>query len=177
VTFGVDPAANRQVGAAVLALRAADRSVQKISRDDTNREFRPVWIAEVRKRAVGGPGGRQRASLTRTGTGFSGGNPPEGWAYRNRRTRSGGLSADHARAYEFGATNPTRNTFRGKTNRSPRGRTFHVYRRTARQLPPFFRKEGYSVYPAVKIMAPRVVSFWVASVVRAYNQAFEGLST
>lgn len=175
MSIGVDPRSHREVAAAVGALRAATREVRKISRDDTVREFRPVWAAEVRQRAHGGPGGRQREALLRAGVGFSGGNPPEGWAYRSRRRLSGGLSADPWQPYEFGATRARRESFTEYRARSPKGTPHRVKRRTARQLPPYFRAEGYSVYPTLAALAPRVVSFWVASVVRAYNVAFEGV--
>lgn len=161
--------------AAVLALKLADRQVQKIVRAETVAAFRQPWKDSIRQEA------RAQArrfpalpTMLRAGVNLSGGNPPEGTAYASTRPLRGGLVP--AQQYSGAEMGTPRRLFitRDYWSRSPRGKRFRVTERhTARQMPPE-NSEGWVLYPTVRNLAPKVVSFWVASIVRAYRQALEG---
>jgi hypothetical protein len=170
---GLDVEASRALQAAVLAFKAADKSIQRTVRQDTVREFRPVWVDGVRRKAAQGKGGRQRAALLRAGVSFAGSNPPTATAYTSKRRLSGGLGTDRWQAYEFGALDGTRKAKDTYTRRSPKGTPHDVTRATRAQLPPYFQKDGYAVFVVARKIAPRVASFWTQSIMRAYIEAVD----
>lgn len=157
---------DRRIGAAVLAWKAADRDLKRITRGDTAREFRPVWTQEIRRRALSDD---TISALLRTGVTFSGGNPPEGRAYTaTRAIRGGARPFAEGPEFEFGTGNRDRRT---RYSMRPAGSdrsvivTRHASRQMGRRIP-----IGRTVYPTVRKIAPRVVSYWVSSIVRAYSQ-------
>lgn len=166
---------DRQLQAAVLAVRLADRQVRKVVRAETTAAFRQPWKANIRQAAQ--TQARRFPALPtmlRAGVTFTAGNPPEGVAYASTRPLRGGLVP--AQRYEGAEMGTSRRLFitRDYWSTSPKGRRFRVRERhTARQMPPE-NDSGWVLYPTVRKMAPQVVTFWVASIVRAYRQALEG---
>jgi len=155
--------------AVVLAVKAAPREVRKAVTDDTKTVIGPVWTTAVNDRA------RTRTDqlVIAKGARIKGGNPPVAVAASSTRKLKGGLiPADSWGAFEFGAST-NRDTFTTYTGRSRKGKPYPVKRRTRRQLPPPNRK-GRVAFAAFSEVAPRAVSLWVQSVVRAYFAAFDG---
>lgn len=159
--------ADARLQAAVLAMKAGDRTL----RADINRATRdtigPVWTRAVLAHA---DTDLDRAVIAK-GARIKPGNPPAAVAATSARRLRGGLqpSADW-QAVEFGGT-PSR--VRTYTRVSPKGRRHSVTRHTMRQLPAH-RKAGRVALPAFADVAPRAVSLWVQLIVKRYATALEG---
>lgn len=158
--------APREVRAAVLALRRADRDLRSKINRATRETLSPVWRGLVQNNAYR----RRDGAILAKGARIKAGNPPAGIAASSRRPLSGGLvPGDQWAPFEFGGDRSKVTTY---TRLSPRGRSHQVRRHTARQLPPRSR-QGHVVYPAVAEIAPRAASLWVQLIVRAYLDAAE----
>jgi hypothetical protein len=157
-----------ELRAAVLAVKAANRTL----RSDINREtvrvgntiWRPAIAANLRTPAD--------AAVLNKGVRVKGGNPPMAIAANSRRKigKAGPTVAEAWPWFEFGAN---RNKITTYKRRSPKGNVHNVTRHTARQLPAR-AKSGRVVYPAFADVAPRMASLWVQMIVAKYNEAFEG---
>lgn len=157
---------SRELQAAVLAFKGADRDLQSEIRRATAQTMNPVWRGIVQVNATTARDTRVLAQGAR----IRPGNPPTAIAATSRRRLSGGLVPVQAwQAFEFGADRNATTTY---TRRSPGGGTHQVTRRTKRQLPPRIRT-GRVVYPAFAEIAPRMVSLWVQLVVKKYLDAAE----
>lgn len=158
--------APREIRAAALALRGADRNLRSDINKATREVMSPVWKALVQARADR----RRDQKVLATGARIKAGNPPAAVAATSRRRLRGGLvPGEQWAALEFGANRDKTTTY---TRRSKTGGTHQVTRHAARQLPPR-RRTGHVIYPAVKEIAPRMVSLWVQTIVRKYYEAAE----
>jgi hypothetical protein len=136
---------------------------------DTVSVFRPQWVGGIksgmRRRSFAQP-----AALTTTGVTFAlGNNGPTGYVYTSNKVHRGGMvaSSRYDNGYgpwEFGVNN--RAGLSSYRRRSPKG-TYHDVERHIRDRMPMRREEGYVVYPLVAKLAPDIISYWTASIVRA----------
>lgn len=164
---GRAPAAIR---AAVLALKAADRTLRTDINRATRETMNPVWRGLIEGNATN----RRDSAILAKGAKIKAGNPPAGQAATSRRPLRGGLSpVDHWQALEFGADREKTSTY---TRKSKNGGTHQVTRHASRQLPPRIRS-GRVVYPAVADIGPRLASLWVQIIVRKYHDAAEEASS
>jgi hypothetical protein len=143
--------------------------VRRIVYGETVNTFRPQWVRGIK----GGMRNRrfpQLEALTRTGVTFTlGNNGPTGNVFQSNRRHSGGMVAsskgdDGYGPWEFGTKAPT--SVSKYTRKSKKGGTHTVERRIRKNLPRF-KEEGYVVFPLVAELAPDIVSYWTASIVRA----------
>jgi hypothetical protein len=159
---------SRELQASVLALKAADRELRSTISKATVQVGNQIWQPLVTAHATTHLDTRMLA----VGARVKGGNPPVAMAANSRRAlgRTKRLvPADRWPAFEFGAN---RESYSRYTRRSANGGTHTVARRTMKGLPPRNRK-GRVVYPAFARAAPRMVSLWVQTIVKAYNDAAE----
>jgi len=173
---------DRRLAASVLAFKVADRRTRSLVRDETAAAFRPEWVDGVRTLAAASARFGPYPDLLATGVTFQAGNPPTARAYQRTRPLSGGANpGEIGRQYERGGVKGKRGSrvdqiTRTYTSTSPKGRRFTITdRHTARQMAPR-RDRGYAVWPVVADIAPAVVAFWTASIVRAYRRAADGIS-
>lgn len=158
---------SRELQAAVLAFKAADRDLRKRINAATRQTMNPVWRAELAERA--------RTPLDRAvivkGARIAAGNPPVAVAATSTRALRGGLVPAAAwPGVELGARRDRTTTY---SRRSPSGGTHRVTRHTRRQLPAR-RAGGRIALPAMQEMGPRLASLWVQLIVRVYRDAAEG---
>jgi len=162
---------SRELQAATLALKAADKGLRTEINRATVKTIGPVWKSVVEANASRPMDMRMLA----VGARVKGGNPAVAMAANSSRaigrTKRLKPSKDYA-GYEFGAD---RAAFSRYTRRSKKGGSHTVERRTMRHLPPRTRK-GRVVYPAMADVAPRLTSLWVQLIVKKYNDAAEGKS-
>lgn len=153
-----------ELRAAVLAMKRADKSIRKDINDRMRSTMNPVWRSEVAKGL--GSGGRMEARMLNVGVRVAAGNPPALVAASSSRKVGRGLVPNvNAPGYEFGS----HGTKVSKVT-SKRGKTYE--RHTTRHLPAY-RKSGRVVFPAAARVLPRMASYFVQSVVRAYLDAIE----
>ncbi len=163
MALGIPVRASREVSAAVLAVKAADRDLRRAITQQTRAQAGPIWQQEVASRVTTD---WQRATYSRVKPRVTGQNPPTLVAAQStRRTATGYQPASQYSYVEFGDRNP-----QGKvtyTRRSPKGLEHKVTRDTDNQMPPF-RRDGYTAYRALRVTIPRITSLWVATTVRCY---------
>ncbi|MBX9243413.1 hypothetical protein ICW40_01155 [Actinotalea ferrariae] len=158
---------SRELQAATLALKAADRELRNDINRSTTQTIGPVWKSVVAQHATG----QMDARVLAQGARVKAGNPPTAVAATSRRKLRGGLVPVASwHAWEFGAD---RNAVTTYQRRSKTGGTHKVTRHTRRQLPPRIRT-GRVIFPAFADVAPRAVSLWVQLIVRKYADAAEG---
>ncbi len=158
----------RELRAAALAMRRADKTVRDQVSSDLRGEMSPAWAAELPRHTTGLPIER----MLLVGARISPGNPPQLVAANSRRKVGRGLiPTEHWPLAEYGTGQP--NAYSTYQRRSPKGKQHQVRRRTRRGLPAY-RKGGRVIGPAVAAFLPRVCAYWVQSVVRAFLDAAEG---
>lgn len=166
--------AQREIRAVVLAFKAADREIKRDVNRRTRETMNPEWRALINERAAAAHSQLVGKLLT-PGAKITAGNPPRAVAATSTRpigrTRRLRPATDYALA-EFGAANREAKSTYQRRNRKTPG-THKVTRHTMRGLPPRAAR-GRVVYPAFAQLAPRMVSLWVQTVVRAYHEAAEG---
>jgi hypothetical protein len=167
MSYGISAKSSVEVRAAAAAFRLAPKEIKRIVTTDTKGAFKADWQAAVRRDAAGPPHGAERARLLRAGVGIIGTQPIKLTAYKAGRLPGGLVAKDDYAALEFG---DARKTYEKYQTRSPKGKRYTVRRRTQEQLPPRI-SEGYSVYPNVAVFVPRMVSYWIQSIIRAYYEA------
>ncbi len=159
--------APRELRAAVLAMRTADKDIRRDVNTRTRTEFNSVWRDEI--------AGRSRLPQDRIvlaqGARIAGGNPPTFVAGSGKRVKGHGGGLVPTRdwpGWEYGA-GPKVVTY---TRRPRRGRTHQVTRNVTAGRPR--RTPGGRVLgPAARAVLPRVASYWVQSVIRAWLDAAE----
>lgn len=162
---------SRQLRAAVLAFKAADRDLRRDINTATRDTMNPVWRQQVADRISGSD--RFTSRMLDNGVRIAAGNPPAAKAAQSKRglppTRRL-IPAEHYALGEFGVGDTERTSTYER--RSPKGKAHQVTRRTRRGLP---RRvpTGRVVYPAFAETAPRMVSLWVQLIVRKYFDALE----
>jgi prophage tail gpP-like protein len=165
--------ASRELQAVVASVKALPPVVRRIVRSDTRAVMQPEWRAAVARNARTD---QERAVLaggaSMAGVVIKGTNPPVLVAASSRRRLRGGLvPAEDAAAFAAGTRRANeRRTWR---RRSPEGTTHTVQGWPNRQLQDF-RRGGYVIYPAFRELAPRVVSYWTQSLMRAVADALRG---
>lgn len=162
----------RELRAAVLAMKAASRDLKRDINRRTRETMNPVWKSLVAANVAGmkSPGSR----MLGTGVRIKAGNPPQALAAQSRRPigRTKRLTpAEHYYLWEFGV--PSRGRYSTYDRRSRGGGTHKVKRRTMTGLPAR-DSSGRAVYPAFAEIGPRMVSLWVQTIVRTYYEAAEG---
>lgn len=153
-----------ELRAAVLAMRRADKYIRSDVSGRLRATMGPEWREQVTQHLSGA--GRMEARMLLPGTRIKAGNPPALVAASSSRRVGNGLVPNrHAAGYEFGAADSTR------AMRSKKGKRYtrHVMRHLPARNP-----RGRVVYPAAARFLPRVASFWVQSVVRAFMDAADG---
>jgi hypothetical protein len=151
------------LGAAILAVKEADRDLKREITRQTRTTLGPIWLSEMQRFATSR---WERATYFQTPPRVTGVNPPTLVAAQSTRpTRGGFVPASDFWQVEFGG-------YRGKTavtykRRSRKGTVHKVTRDTDNQLPAR-RHEGRAAYPALNKTIPRLVSLWVATVIRCY---------
>ncbi len=160
----------RELRAAVLAMKAADRSIKRDINRRTRDTMNPVWKSLVEGNSAGLPAAQVRLL---GGVRIKAGNPPVAQAAQSRRAigrRKALRPVDRYYLAEFGV--PDREAYSTYDRKSPKGRVHEVRRRTMRAWPNRV-KDGRVVYPAFAEFAPRAVSLWVQTVMRTYLDAAE----
>jgi hypothetical protein len=160
----------RELQAAVLALKSADRELRGNINRATVEVGNAIWRPTVEAHATR----HMDARVLAVGARVKGGNPPVAMAANS--TRPVGktkrlIPATMWQGFEFGADRESYSRYQ-RVNRTTGG-THTVERRTMRGLPPRYRK-GRVVFPAFADVAPRMVSLWVQLIIKAYNDAAEG---
>ena len=148
--------------AAVLAMKRADAEVRRDVAGRMRETMNPVWRQEVTERAGGGMAGR----ILTAGVRIASGNPAQLIAANSSRKIGRGLvPSRHWAGYEYGAGEGIRTVTSSKGNRYRRHVMRHLPARTA---------DGHAIEPAVRAVLPRIASFWVQSVERAFLDAADG---
>ena len=166
--LGIDVFGSRELQAAILGLRRAEKDMQKQVRQHTREKLLPEWQKGLAERAetrlehrVLVDTGRVKMSNqnVRLSSGTVG------------RKLSGGLSPkDGHGPVEFGADRTTTTTYDA---RSRKGKSYRVTRHTRAQLRAR-RPNGYVVYPTATALLPRFASLWVQTAVRGFHDGLEG---
>lgn len=159
-----------ELRAASIALKRVDRSLRSEINAAMRQQGNAIWRGEAEGRRVNALDG---AILTK-GARIAAGNPPVAIAASSKRPigRSRRLVPDQTwQAWEFGAEG--RDLYTTYDRKSQNGGTHQVRRRTARQLPPRYRK-GRVLYPAVERSAPRLAALFVKLVVSKVMDAIDG---
>ena len=162
----------RELQAAVLAMKAADRDLKKRINAATREKMNPVWRDQVKSNLAGERGLSDR--VLGSGVRIAAGNPPRAMAAQSTRGIGDGKRVVPRRDYagwEFGANRMAYSRYERKNRTKPGYHT--VTRRTMKHLP---RRtpQGRAVYPAFAEVAPRMVSLWVQLIVKSYYDAAEG---
>lgn len=166
--LSIDVYESRELQAAILGLRRAEKEIQADVRKYTRQLLLPEWQKGLAERAESR---LEHRVLVETGRiKMSNQNVRMSSATVGRKL-SGGLNPKtQSAAVEFGADRSKITTYEA---RSRKGTVFKVTRHTSAQLRPR-RRGGYVVYPTAKAMVPRFASLWVQTVVRRFRDALEG---
>jgi len=166
--YSIDVYESRELQAAILGLRRAEKEIQRDVRKYTKDLLLPEWQKGLAERAETR---LEHRVLVDTGRiKMSNQNVRMSSATVGRKL-SGGLDPKTmAHAVEFGGD---RSEYRSYDARSRKGKRYTVRRRTQAQLRPR-RRNGYVVYPTAKAMIPRFASLWVQVCVRRFRDALEG---
>lgn len=159
-----------QLQAVLLAVKAADKAIQKSIRQQTKQVVDPEWKRAMAERSENLL--ESRVLVATATTLISNQNVRLRSATKGRKL-SGGLDpkAEYFAA-EYGGDPAKVTTY---TTKSRKGKTYQAKRHTARQLRARNRS-GYVFGPAVAEMVPRIAALWTQTVVRVMAEALEGKS-
>jgi len=154
--------------ATIYAIRSLDKTIAKMTRQETKRIAAPEWTKALAERADTRL--EHRVIVDTSVITVSNQNVRIQSASKGRAL-SGGLApkADYP-AVEFGADQTRTTTYR---RRSPKGKVHTVTRHATHALKPRTAK-GYVFFPAAREMIPRLAALWVQTTVRTIATAFEG---
>lgn len=159
----------RELRAAVLAMKRADKEVRGQISQDLRTVMGPEWTTMLAQHLTGLP---QEAMLM-AGARIAAGNPPMIVAANSKRKFGRALiPAEDWTAWEYGVSK-NRGTPSVYERRNRGGGGSHQVSRHIRTSLPRWKKDGRVIGPAVKRFLPRVCAFWVQSVVRAFMDAAE----
>jgi hypothetical protein len=159
---------SRELQAAILGFKAADRDLKKRIRDVTKREVGTMWRDAVLDRAVGP---WEQFTYGKAKPALNTGNPPTLRAAQSRTTTPGGYQPDRDfYMVEFGSGGKGKPQKTEYPRRSRKGGT-HPVKRDADEQMPHRRRTGRVGYRAISVVAPRIVALWVATIVREYARA------
>lgn len=172
---------HRELQAAALAMKAADRDLKRRINAATREKMNPVWKDLVKANLFGDY--QMAGKVLNGGVRIAAGNPPRALAAQSTRNvgsrpNKGGKSktgpivpSKHYYAWEFGVNRMNFTRYERK-NRSRPG--YHVVNRRTTMGHPRREPKGRVVYPAFADIAPRMTSLWVQIVVKSYHDAAEG---
>lgn len=163
---------SRELQAAVLAMKAADRDLRREINRATRETMNPVWRQAIADNLAGRDHVTSR--VIDNGVRIAAGNPPAAKAAQSKRglgRQKRLIPAEHWAWFEFGTGNPQKYSRYLRRNRK-RGGTHQVNRRASRGLPRF-TKRGRVAHPAFAHVAPRMVSLWAQLIVKKYMDAAE----
>lgn len=157
----------RALRAAVLAMKAADKDLRRTINNDMRTTFNPIWQKEIAQ----SQGGFSPAdSMVLKGARIAAGNPPILIAANSKRTWGRALiPTRHWHLVEYGMR-PKPVEYK---RRSKNGGTHTVTRKIGTGWPER-TKAGRILGPATRTILPRITSYWIQSVKRAYIDAVEG---
>ncbi len=157
----------RELRAAVLAMRRADKEVRSDVSNRLRSVMSPEWSSNLAQHLTGIPQER----ILMPGARIAPGNPPQIVAANSRRRVGRALiPTDMWQAFEYGASTHNPKTYQ-RTNRTKPGS--HTVTRDTHAGLPAYRRNGRVIGPAVARFLPRVCAYWVQSVVRAFMDAAE----
>lgn len=159
-----------QLQAVLLAVKAADKAIQKAIRNETKKVVEPEWKSALAERSENLLESRV---LVMTGSALVSNQNVKLRSATKGRKLSGGLDpkAEYFAA-EYGGDKGKTTTY---TTKSRKGKTYKATRHTARQLRAR-NQQGYVFGPAVAEMVPRIAALWTQTVVRVMAEALEGKS-
>lgn len=161
---------HRALEAAVLALKAANRDLRSRINKATRAELAPIWKQEVESQLMG------RDHLTTrllAGVRVQAGNPPRAMAAQSVRP-IGRKALVPSRDYFIGEFGLDRDAIATYDRKNRKGGGRHKVTRHVNRGKPARRQSGRVAYPAFAETAPRMVSLWVQTIVKLYNDAAEG---
>ena len=166
---------HRCLQAAVLALRKANREVQRDTYARMRATMNPVWqkiVAEAASMAMFDLNNPNAYDLLSANARINAGNPPVAQTASSTRKIKGSrlVPAIHWPAFEYGTHG--RFAYTTYQRRSKSGKVHTVRRRCSIALPQY-DKEGHAIGPAFNLVSPRLTAFFVQSTVRAYMDAIE----
>ncbi|MDL9978849.1 hypothetical protein [Microbacterium candidum] len=163
----IDAKASREFQAAIFAVRALDKTLQRMIRQHVKAVAAPEWSKALDRRASTA---LDRKVIAGTATVAVSNQNVKVKAASKGRPLSGGLNpkTDYP-GVEFGAKDDLA-TYR---TRSRKGKSYTVTRHTARQLPRR-NPRGRVFYPAAREMIPRIGSLLVQTIVKTIANAIEG---
>ena len=162
----------RELRAAVLAMKRADKAVKGEISQQLRATMSPEWETTLAQHLTGLP----QEKMLMAGARIAAGNPPMIVAANSKRRFGRALiPAEDWTAWEYGAGDRSASTY-DRRNRSGGGNGSHQVTRHIRSSLPAYRREGRVIGPAVKRFLPRVCAFWVQSVVRAFMDAADARS-
>lgn len=157
----------RELRAAVLAMKRADKAVRADISQQLRSVMSPEWTHELAQHLTGDP----REKILLSGSRIQAGNPPTLiTASGKRRFGRGLIPNEHWQAFEYGASSRKLVTY-ARRNRTNPGK--HKVTRDTHAGLPRFQKGGRVIGPSVAAILPRAAAFWVQSVVKAFMDAAE----
>lgn len=159
--------APREIRAAVLAVKTADREIRNDLNRRTRAEFKPVWTQSLTSKVSGQD---PRFNLLPAGAKIQAGNPPSFVTASTKKKVGGLVAVENWAGFEYGANKAAVSQYERS---SPLGRTHKVRRRVQTGHPKRLRK-GRVIGPAVQELLPRLASLWVQTVIKTYLDAMEG---
>jgi hypothetical protein len=168
MALGIDVGQSRELQAAILGLRRAEKDVQKNVRKYTQALLLPEWKKGLAERAETRVEHRVLVDTARVR--MSNQNVRLSSATVGRKLSGGLLPKTGFGPFEFGGDRAEKTTYEAT---SKKGRRFKVTRRTRTQLRPH-RRVGYVVLPTARDLIPRFAALWVQTTVRTFRDAIEG---
>lgn len=158
---------SRELQAATLALKGADRDLRRMIYAAMRDTMNPVWQRAVAEQMTAGIDSK----VIMPGTLIKAGNPPVMQAAASKRKVGRGIIPNDMWAgFEYGAN---RESFSRYTRKTKRGGQVQVERRTMRHLRPR-KRGGYVLGPAVAKVAPRLAALATQVVVKTYMDILDG---
>lgn len=170
----IDIRGSAELAAVVLALRDSTTTIQREYRQALQSMAGPAWAESVRGRVGTRMQARVLSDTARVRVSNQNVQLSAATVGRALSKRTGGAGAakpaDLARLVEFGGSPSKYSTYRRK---GKGGAEHDVRRRTMTGYGPRAPK-GNAVYPALRVMVPRVASLVVQTCVRTLAEAMEG---
>lgn len=164
----IDARASRELLATIYALRSVDRTIQKMTRQETKRIAAPAWKKELAERA--NTRLEHRVIVDTAVVSVSNQNVRIQSASKGRALSGGLRPKQEYPAVEFGVDRARKTTY---DRRSAKGGRHQVTRHAAKQMKARNPK-GNVFFPAAREMVPRMARLWVQTTVRTIATALEG---
>lgn len=163
----IDVRESRELLATIYAIRAVDKTLQKIIRRETKAIAQPEWKKALAERADTRL--EHRALVDTAVTTISNQNVRMQSASKGRALSGGFQPKVDYHAAEYGADQSRQITYQ----RTTKGNRHTVTRRLGNTLKSRNRR-GYVFTPAAREMVPRLAALWVQTTVRTIATALEG---